>query len=87
MKVSLPTLKLLLGMFTLLLISACSDDGSSSSSSQSDANKINIYFANGLLILSLYFQVFDKQRRILWKFGGILKLGYNNKDNSKHRIT
>jgi len=44
MKVSLPTLRLLLGLFTLFLISACSDDGSSSSSTTSDLNTVNVYF-------------------------------------------
>jgi len=44
MKVSLPTLRLLFGMLTLLLISACSDDGSSSSSAKTDLKTTNIYF-------------------------------------------
>jgi len=44
MKVSLPTLRLLLGMLTLLLISACSDDGSSSSNAKTDLKTTNIYF-------------------------------------------
>lgn len=46
MTVSLPTLRLLLGVFTLLLISACSDDSSSSSSSSSDLNTVNLYFTD-----------------------------------------
>jgi|GEM_PF-3856452 len=46
MKVSLPTLRSLLGVFTLLLISGCSDDSSSSSSSSSDLNTVNLYFTD-----------------------------------------
>jgi hypothetical protein len=46
MKVSLPTIRLLLGMFALLLISACSDDGSSSSSKNKELNSINLYFSS-----------------------------------------
>jgi hypothetical protein len=46
MKVSLPTLRLLLGMFALLLISACSDDGSSSSSPTNELKTKNLYFTS-----------------------------------------
>lgn len=46
MKVSLPTLRLLLGMLALLLISACSDDGSSSSSSEKELKTKNLYFTS-----------------------------------------
>ena len=45
MRVSLPTLRLLLGMLTFLLLTACGDGGSSSSStSTSEINTLNLYF-------------------------------------------
>lgn len=44
MKVSEPKLKLLLGLFVLLLVSGCSDDGSSSSSANTPLKEVNIYF-------------------------------------------
>jgi len=44
MKVSLSNHILLLGMFTLLFISACSDDGSSSSSAKTNLKNTNVYF-------------------------------------------
>jgi len=44
MRVSLPTLRLLLGTLTFLLLTACGGGGSSSSSSASEFDTLNLYF-------------------------------------------
>lgn len=47
MKVSRPTLRLLLGMLALSLLSGCSSDGSSSSGAQNELKTINLYTSEG----------------------------------------
>ena len=50
MRVSLPTLRLLLGMLTFLLLTACSDGGSSSSTGTSEINTLNLYFTKNEIL-------------------------------------